>query len=99
MVEQCTVAILCEGYAVIKGDYNTGRDCNKGYLTLSDGSYGESGGCGKADFRDIPRIPRNGGSDMFVEYRGRSNSSCFAVCIENFKPTNTSQVSSKRKHT
>lgn len=66
----------------MSGEYDSGGFCNKGYMILRDGTDGIKSGCGSFSFKDIPRISRNNGADLFIQYKGTSDAKCLAFCVE-----------------
>lgn len=78
------MGLLCKGS---NGDYVTvgTSDPKQGCkgserMTITDGTEGSMTGCGKFSFKEILRIPRNGGTDLYLSYMGSSDGICLAVC-------------------
>ncbi|CAL8128549.1 unnamed protein product [Orchesella dallaii] len=83
-IANCTATVYCDGR--IRLAKSTKGTCENEVFAMTDGTIGFMSGCGTFHFGGTPRTPRNKGRDMYVYYKGVSNTSkCIAFCLEDLK--------------
>ncbi|ODM89518.1 Transmembrane protease serine 6, partial [Orchesella cincta] len=83
--DNCTVAFMCKGRVHFKPP-DKEKGCDEDFIKISDGSNGRLAGCGHFIFDDRPRVARNGGTDIYFKFQGKSDDAiCVVFCKQDAK--------------
>lgn len=81
-MKRCTVGFLCHGDIALEQSSIPDGACDHEWLTITDGTEGAKTGCGRFAFQGQSRVARNNETDLYIYFKGTSDSPCVAFCTQ-----------------